>query len=203
MNRLLTVILCTTAVLAASGASAQCDISGVITAVPSGDPMLPAYEYTLNVTFDTGTPYDVSHIDLLLDGIGGTCSCSDFVDALTIVNPSGTSDGHILGGYDPCTAEWDALLECNGDPSIPGVDGILLKFEPVSPDCEPTSFGSATFVFYSDLHPVPVNEDIISLSDKFDLMYCFGNLSGVFPAMACDPVPNVPSTWGAAKGMFR
>ena len=187
------------AVLLASGAMAQCDISGIITVAPSGDPSLPTWEYTLDVTWDTGTRYAVSHIDLLLDGADGSCDCADFATALTRVSPAGGS----MGEPAACSVDWDAFLECRGDPSIPGVDGILMKFEPRTGACEPGPVGSGTFVFYSDLDPVPVDEDIISLTDKFALNYCFGNISGVFPGMACDPVPSAGSTWSAVKGMYR
>lgn len=199
MNRLLPFAVALLAVLAASGASAQCDIAGTIAAAPSADPLLPAWEYTLTVTWDTGTQYAVSHIDLLLDEVGGTCMCSDFSAALTRVNPAGASGG----SPGACSVTWDSFLECRGDPSIPGVDGILLKFEPRAGACEPGTVGTGTFVFHSDLAPVPVDENIISMTDKFGLNYCFGTLTGVFPGMACNPVPNAVSTWGAVKGMYR
>lgn len=188
-----------TAMLCAAAASAQCDISGVIAAAPSGDALLPTWEYTLTVTWNTGTPYALSHLNLLLDAVGGTCGCSDFAGALFLIQPAGTSGG--VGG---CTVPYDVYLECGGDPSIPGVDGILMKFEPdESLGCEPANTGTATFVFYSDLNPVPVDEEILSLVDKFSTQHCFGNLTGYFPAMACNPVPDAGAAWGSVKGMFR
>ena len=180
-------------------ALAQCSINGHITAAPSGDPMLPTWEYTLVVTWDTGTAYALSHANLLIDPVGGTCSCDDIAMALTLVNPSGTSDG--VGG---CTVSYDGYIECTGDPSIPGVTGILLKFEPdESLGCEPDITGVATFVFYSAQSPVPVDEDILSLVDKFAGNYCFGNVTGEFPGLACNPVPNQDSSWGRMKGLYR
>jgi len=180
-------------------AAAQCDITGTITAAPSGDPMLPAWEYTLNVTWDTGTPYGLSHVDLLLDPVGGTCDCADFEAALFLIQPAGSSDG--VGG---CTVPYNVILECSGDPSIPGIDGILMKFEPdQTSGCEPDNTGMATFVFYSDLGPVPVDEDILTVVDKYEGEHCLGNLSGDFPGMACNPVPDADTTWGSFKGMYR
>lgn len=198
MKTIANALLLCCGLLTAGVAVAQCDISGNITAAPSGDPMLPAWEYTLVVSWDTGTPYALSHLNLLLDPVGGTCDCGDFASSLHLVNPAGSSDG--VGG---CTVPYNVFLECSGDPSIPGVDGILLKFEPEEGDCEPANTGTATFVFYSDLGPVPVDEDVLSLVDKFALQHCFGNLTGMFPAMACNPVPNVDSAWGSFKGLFR
>jgi hypothetical protein len=167
--------------LMGSGAMAQCEISGTITAAPSGDPSLPAWAYTV------------------LDGADGTCDCADFAAALLRVDPAGES----TGDTGTCSVVWDSFLECRGDPSIPGADGILLKFEPRVGACEPGPVGSGTFVFYSELAPVPVDDDIISQSDKFGLSYCFGHLTGVFPGMACNPVPNLGSTWSAVKGLYR
>ena len=39
--------------------------------------------------------------------------------------------------------------------------------------------------------------------DKHAQEYCFGNLSGDFPAMDCDPVGREDSSWGNLKGLFR
>lgn len=192
------IVILLAAALSAGTAAAQCDISGNISAAPSGDPLLPSWEYTLTVVWDTGTAFALSHVDLLLDAVGGTCFCADFAANLFLVNPAGESDG--VGG---CTVPYDVHLECSGDPSIPGADGILLKFEPQETDCEPANTGTATFVFYSDLGPVPVDEDILSVVDKHATQYCFGNLSGEFPGMACNPVPDAGAAWGSVKGQYR
>ena len=83
------------------------------------------------------------------------------------------------------------------------MEGILLKFEPIEDNCEPGPTGTGTFVFYSDLPPAPINEEILTGVDKHALQYCFGFLSGDFPAMLCDPVGNEGSSWGNLKGLFR
>lgn len=176
----------------------DCLITGTITAEPSTDPSLPNWTYTMVMVWDTGSPYALSHADLLLDTATGTCVCQDFEDALIWPSIIGSSDGE--GG---CTVDYGGFLECDGDPSIPGVDNILLKFEPLEDGCEPGATGTATYVFYSNLPPAPIDEDILSLVDKFALNYCFGNLSGDFPSMACDPVGLESSTWGQIKGQYR
>ncbi len=195
MSLLLVLMMMTTAQFAL----AQCDISGTIEASPTTDPMWPAWTYTLTIYWDTGTPYALSHMDLLMDTATGTCTCADFMDAITWGDPIGYSDG------DPsCTVDYTGNLECNGDPSIPGVDNILLKFEPIEDmGCEPGTMGTATFVFYSHLGPAPIDEDILSLVDKFAGNSCFGSLSGDFPSMACDPVDTEKLEWGSVKGLFR
>lgn len=183
---------------AASAVNAQCLISGDITATATNDPYGPAWAYTLTITWDNDVVFDLSHMDLILDSVGGSCSLADFLDHLSWPDPIGTSDG--VGG---CTVEYSGDMSDNGDPSIPGVTGIIFKFEPYDNGCEPDDVGTATFVFYSDLAPVPVDEDILSLVDKFAGMYCFGHLTGMFPGMDCDPVDARTQSWGSLKGTFR
>jgi len=177
----------------------QCDISGTVVASATNDSALPNWAYTLTIYWDTGSQYALSHMDLLLDTAGGTCTCDDFLDALSWNDPIGSSDG------DPsCTVDYQGGLECNGDPSIPGVDNILLKFEPIENEgCEPGTTGMATFVFYSNLQPAAIDEDILSLVDKYAGNSCFGHLSGDFPSMSCDPVATEKVEWGRAKGLYR
>ena len=208
MKKFVNAFVVATILLAATGGSAlaQCTISGEVTAAETTDPTLPAWEYTLTATWDTGSMFGLSHFNLLVDLTGGTCDCQEVMDSIVLVNPSGTSDGVTSGpgGGDPCTLDYNALWECDGDPSIPGVEGIILKFAPdESLGCEPDVAGSVDVVFYSDLPPVPIDEDVISMSDKADLNYCFGTVSGVFPGMPCDPVPNKVESWGGLKGEYR
>lgn len=182
----------------ASTVHAQCFIGGDITAALNSDPYGPAWVYTLTITWDNDVVFDLSHMDLILDAVGGSCTLADFYAQLSWPDPIGTSDG--VGG---CTVEYHGDLTSNGDPSIPGVTGILLKFEPYENGCEPDDVGTATFVFYSDLAPVPVDEDILSVVDKFAGMYCFGHLTGLFPGMDCDPVDSQAQSWGSVKSTFR
>jgi len=175
-----------------------CDISGTIVAAPNPGSG-PAWMYTLTLTWDTGSQYALSHMNLVMDAAGGTCTCQDFVDAIDWSDPIGSSDG------DPsCTVDYEGRLQCNGDPSIPGAEGIMLKFEPIETGgCEPGTVGSATFVFYSNLAPAPIDEDVLTLVDKYALNSCWGGLSGDFPAMSCDPVSAEDVDWGKAKSLYR
>ncbi|PIV81460.1 hypothetical protein COW53_04215 [bacterium CG17_big_fil_post_rev_8_21_14_2_50_64_8] len=183
--------------VSAGSASAQCDISGNINAARNSDPNGPAWVYTMTVTWDNDVKYALSHFDLLIDGVSGACSLADLVGVLSWDDPIGTSDGE--GG---CTVSYYGDLSDIGDPSIPGVTGLLLKFEPY-PGCEPGNTGTGVFVFYSDLAPVPVDEDILSMVDKYALMYCFGHLSGMFPGLDCNPVADEAVSFGAVKGLYR
>ncbi|MEN8006019.1 MAG: hypothetical protein ABFS42_03350 [Candidatus Krumholzibacteriota bacterium] len=198
-SKLLIGLTLLTMVFASQAAMADCFIGGTITASPNPDPLGPDWMYTMVITWDTGNAYSLSHANLLLDIAGGTCLCQDFNSAMSWASPIGYSDG-----VPPvCTVEYDGFMECGGDPSIPGIDGILLKFEPVEGECEPGPTGTATFVFYSNLGPYPIDEDILSVIDKAGLDSCTGSLSGDFPAMACDPVGVEDANWGSLKGLFR
>jgi hypothetical protein len=199
-NGLIFLTLAAAAVLVIPGVSlAACVVEGHIEAEMIDDSMLPDYMYTLTVTWDMDSPHGLSHLDLIVDMAGGTCSCSDFHEAIYFDAISGTSDGE----YD-CTVEYLAEIECNGDPSIPGVDGILFKFEPIETEgCEPGPTGTGTFVFYSDLAPVPVAEELLALVDKAGQESCSGSLTGVFPGLACDPVPTVERSMDGLKSLFR
>jgi hypothetical protein len=189
-----------TLVFGAQAVMADCFIGGTITASANPDPMGPIWMYTMVITWDTGNEYSLSHANLLMDAASGTCLCGDFLDALSWNDPAGSSDGYPMG----CTVDYQAFLECEGDPSIPEVTGILLKFEPIYDEfCEPGPTGTGTFVFYSNLDPVPIDEEILSVVDKHAGEYCFGHMAGDFPNMPCDPVSNEDSTWGNLKGMFR
>ncbi len=186
--------------IGSQGALADCFINGTITAGDNPDPEGPAWMYTLELTWDTGSVHGLSHVNLLLDPGLGTCLCQDFHDALIWESPVGYSDGY----PDGCTVDYEGYIECEGDPSLSGFEGFLLKFEPIEGgSCEPGSTGTGTFVFYSDLPPAPIDEDVLSVVDKHSQEHCAGHLAGDFPAMVCDPVSNEDAAWGQLKGMFR
>jgi hypothetical protein len=183
-----------------AGASAQteCFITGTITA-EMVDHELGMYRYTLELMWDTGSQYALSHANLLLDPGFGDCLCVDFEEALAWEDPIGFSDGYPEG----CTVYYYGMIECDGDPSIYGVDGFLLKFEPFEEeDCEPGTTGTGIFVFYSDFGPAPIDEDFLSLVDKNGQNSCTGTLTGDFPAIPCDPVSNEARTWTNVKGLY-
>ena len=200
MKWLLPVAILATALMPAI-AGAECSITGEITAAPNdGDPSMGAWCYTLTVTWDTGDQYALSHLGLIIDTPGGTCLCSDVAAALNFPAVAGSSDGYPGG----CTVDYEAFLECDGDPSIPGDEGILIKWEPLemADGCEPGPTGTGTFTFCSDLGPVPVDEWLPLLIEKNAGEFCEGGITGVFPGLACDPVAAEGATWSEIKGYY-
>lgn len=186
--------------LAAVPAGAQCVIDGTITAEENtGDPSLGAWCYTLEVTWDTNASSSLSHLDLIVDAPGGNCDCSEIAGAINFDDPAGSSNG-VPGG---CNVDYEAFLECNGDPSIP-IEGILFKWEPLTmPDgCEPGPVGTGYFVFYSDYGPVLVDDTLPLVAEKDAGQFCEGTVSGVFPGLPCNPVGTEASTLTEIKGMF-
>jgi len=199
-TRILIGLTMMTLVFGAQVAVAECFIGGTITASDNPDPVGPIWMYTMEITWDTGNNYSLSHTNLLLDPGLGTCVCQDFMDALSWGDPIGSSDGYPM----PCTVHYQGFLECDGDPSLPEVTGFLLKLEPIYDEsCEPGPTGTGTFIFYSDLPPAPIDEEVLSSVDKNGQEHCLGFMSGDFPAIACDPLGSQDSSWGNLKGMFR
>lgn len=194
-------ILITALVLAAGfgSAIAQCNIAGECSAEWAGaDPAAPAaWKYTLTVTWDTDSPYGVSHVDLL-PGAKGRCTCDDLEAGILWVDPVGESDGDPA----PCTVGFNMFLECDGDPSL-GIDEPLFKFEYIEDTgCEPSNTGMMTAVFYSPFPPAMIEEPNLALVDKHAQLDCWGQLSGVFPALPCDPLPSDAASWGAIKSLY-
>jgi hypothetical protein len=166
-------------------------------------PELGAWVYTVIISWDTGTPYALSHFNMILDVEFGECTCYDFQSALNWANPAGYSTGYDSYG-DPCTVDYNLYLECGGDPSVPDVDAPLLKFEPQEyDDCEPGPMGEGTFTFYSDYAPAPIADYDSFLVDKHNGLACFGTLTGVFPGLPCDPVGDLDQSWGGLKDIYR
>ena len=191
------IVLTLTALMVPTLALADCMVSAEISAQQTDNP-LGAFEYTMEFSWDMDSQYGLSHFNLMVDAAGGTCGCDDISDAIFFETIAGSSSGQ-----DSCSVDYNAFLECSGDPTIPDVDGILFKFEPVEDICEPGNMGSGTIMFYSDLEPADIDEEIISMSDKGAHVYCYGSISGVFPGLACDPVATEAMPLGSLKSIYK
>jgi hypothetical protein len=182
----------------ASSALAECHLSGHIEAAMSNDhPELGLWQYTLTVTWDTGSKH-LSHLNLWLDETDQNCTCQEIGASLAWEYPAGSS----TGAPADCPLDYEAFLECNGDPSL-DIDGIIIKFEPIEENgCEPGAKGRATAVFYSDYFPASISLPNLFLTDKFGRMSCYGQVTGVFPGLPCDPTPARPVSWGQLKAIY-
>ncbi len=180
-------------------AGADCYIAGQMIGSPNYTmPQYGSWKYTLTVEWDTGTPYALSHFNMLIDEAGHTCSCWEIESALEWVDPIGYGEGR----PDACSVPFDGILECKGDPSI-DYPGIILKFEPRGDDgCEPGPTGTAVLTFYSDFAPGRIAAENMFLTDKAGQTSCYGQLTGWFPALPCDPTPVQDQTWGHVKGLY-
>ena len=184
--------------LAPFAAADDCSLNGVITATSSSDhPELGSWQYTLVATWDNASPFDLSHMDLLI-GAEGQCSCSDISSEIAFADPAGESDCMPSN----CSAALMGYFNCNGDPSL-GIGEPLFKFEPVGDAaCEPGNSGTLTIVFYSDRPPAPISAPNMFLVDKFATQWCQGQVTGEFPGLPCDPVPTAAGA-GKSRGYAR
>ena len=159
-------------------------------------PFAGFWQYTLTVTWDTGSMYALSHLTFDLDLDDCPCVCED--DFWRFDNPAGESDGEDQNG-DPCTVHWVGEFVCDGDPTTPQ-DGPAIKWDPIENGCEPGTTGSGTFVLYSPHAPEP--GDPRELWIKFDGLDCQGLVTGDLPGCNGCPTSVEPSTWGQIKNTF-
>jgi hypothetical protein len=174
-------------------------MTGTATAAEVNHP-LGQYLYTIEISWDTGVQQAQSHLDVLLDIDVEACVCiCEF--SFGVEDTTGVSDGTLDG---ECLVYYHAEFLCEGDPSVGGVDGPLVKFEPYPSDCEPGAIGSGTFWFYSDWPPVEIETPNDLLVMKFDSDQCSGELSGFLPGcIDCDATPVESTTWGKIKSIYE
>jgi hypothetical protein len=181
-------------------AGADCEIYGTVVSEPNTiNPSLGAWLYRLLVSWDTGSQYAMSHIDLIMDVDNGNCDCAELQDAINW----GEYIGSGLGDPLPCLLFYEGEVLCNGDPSI-SEPGIVLKFEPLeSEECEPGTGGTATITFFSDYPPGTIAEPNLFLLDKYAGFVCYGPITGDFPSIPCDPVNSEETSWGLIKQLYQ
>ncbi|MFH1279897.1 MAG: hypothetical protein ABIK65_16160 [Candidatus Eisenbacteria bacterium] len=180
-------------------------ISGNCTAEYAGD-ALGEWKYTIDVTWGP-VDHGLSHLNLVLGFAGCECACDAF--PFGAPDSAGYSQGSsgVAGAVDEpdtCRVRYSARYECHGDPSIPGDEGPLVKWEPEeSAGCEPGPSGSGTLFFYTDWAPVAVGIPNQCLMFKYSTQSCSGELTGVLPQCTCGPTSTEATSWGGVKALFR
>ncbi len=192
-------------VLIPGAVSATCFIEGHATAeINTEYPELGTYKYTIELEWDSGSNHGLSHIDVLLGFAGHSCDCDEFNFEFTEI--AGWSNGWGEDDRDddeePCEVYYEGEFECHGDPSLPGIDEPIIKFEPEEEDCEPGPVGSGVFVFYSDWEPVAVDTPNDWLVFKAAGNMCSGQVTGELPILGCETVATDPSSWSDLKSRF-
>ncbi|NTV04069.1 hypothetical protein HGA89_04005 [bacterium] len=184
-------------ILVAAGAALASDLSGEITAEYVGQRGIGEWCYTLAVTWQNEPNRGLSHLNLSL-GAGTDCSESEInTDVLWGVNAgmviSSDFTREIL-----CLAQYEA----NGDPSL-NITEPVLKFEPHPGSIRgPGAVGWGRLVFYSNKPPAAITTPNSFLSQKFGTYSSSGQVTGVFPALPCDPVAAQASAWGEVKALY-
>jgi len=191
----MTAILFLAAVLLAAPALQARDyafIKGTITAEPNTyNPDMGQWRYCIEFEWETGSRHAMSHVNLLM-GLGG-CTCADIRDAL-----------HWVEGADvlrerPGCGGVEAKFECNGDPSL-DIRDPLYKFDfKDERGCDPDPSGNVRVWFLADQPPAPITTPNAFLVGKYAGETITGEVTGVFPGLACNPVGNRSMTWSRVK----
>ena len=183
-----------------SNACAVCILTGTSTAVPNpDDPGLGAWKYCIEIDWITGSQYALSHANVILLLESCACVCDDF--PFGSADTAGISSG-VIHESGSCTVYYYAEFNCYGDPSIPGLDVPIVKFEPYEDECEPGPMGSGTFCFYTDWPPEQIVDSDSLLALKAGQTFCYGDLTGMLPSCQCD-VPIETAQWGVVKALFE
>jgi len=171
------------------------DISGRISAEPNlYNPQLGQWRYTVDVTWNTGSRHAMSHVNLLL-GLGG-CTCEDLRDVFYWVDGRGD-----LREISDCP-RIDSKFECRGDPSL-DIQEPVYKFEfTTDRGCDPSSHGRMQVMFLADQPPAAITTPNAFLVGKYATRMITGQITGVFPALACNPVADQAMTWSRVKAGY-
>ncbi len=206
MQRLLMAVIILPIILALTSAGIQaqaCDeVSVDVTVEISTDAGFEGlYKYVFSAVWETSSPEEGDALSYILFSLGVECPCLCDSSAASIVfpDPAGTSTSDVEG----CEAVFDGFIECNGHEDI--TDNAVVKFEvrDTSP-CEPVSYGSGTWIFYSSMSPLPAADYPDAVFIKHGEMICLGDLSGQLPnCYECVMVSNEESTWGSIKSIYR
>jgi len=192
------VLLVGMVLLIPSIAAAVSCVSGSSVATHTPGHPLGEWEYCVTVDWSTGA-YAVSHLDVLLGLLDCPCICDEFPFAAE--DTAGSSGG--TRATPPCAVSYAASYECAGDPSTPGEEGPLVKFEPYGGECEPGPSGTGTFCFYTDWPPRSVQTPNSLLLIKYGPESCSGELTGDLPLCSCGETATEQRGWGWVKKLFR
>jgi hypothetical protein len=174
-------------------------ISGSMTASDvSSRPDLGSWEYTLNVSWDTGSGRRLAYFDIFLDDIARGCSN----EALQ----SGVVPGDTVGlatYKDINTIYFHSEFMFQGDPVIPS-SGQVLKIAPfLNQIALPGQTGSGEFKIFSNFGPTGFEYPGLFLVDETGACVSVGNIMGFFPGLTCDPVANEKRSWSDIKSLYQ
>jgi hypothetical protein len=199
-RRILLSVLVLAALAGPASATDDCaTLSMTVTAELSSDPGFEGlWKYTVTGSWDV-TRFGLSHLDFFLALKNLECICDPRV--VKFGTPAGTSTGINAGG--PCVESYAGVYNCMGDPSIPAeLAAPTIKFNPVTPDCEPGVSGSGTWFFYSPFSPAPASFYPDAVAVKHGQEICLGDLFGQMPLGDCT-TPAAAKSWGSLKAIYR
>lgn len=188
----LTTILAGTLLVTAAAAGTDGWISGECTVLERESAQV--WRYGLTMSWDN-PKHALSHMNIILDD-GNNCTVAQLLEGMSFDSPGGQGNGVPV-----CMVDYDVSLEAS-DPSI-RLSALLMKLEPVAGTCEPGTAGTVTVEFRSIYPPAPIQEENLFLVEKFSTDYITGELTGLFPALPCNPVDAETLSWSALKTMYR
>jgi hypothetical protein len=178
------------------------DVSAELTYDPGYEGL---YKYTISGYWEVSGVEQGWGLSYLLFSLGTSCPClcDSTLDVIYFPDPAGTSTGIDNITEEPCEVIYQGYLECNGLEDITTDD--VVKFEvPDNQTCEPTHYGTGTWIFYSTMPPLPWDEYINAAMLKYGEMMCWGDISGQLPnCFECVPTSVERSTWGKIKSIYR
>ncbi len=178
----------------AAGARDYGFIQGRITAERNTyNPDRGAWRYTFTVSWQSSTQHAISHLGLLL-GLGG-CTCEDLAGVFLWDDPNALF-------HERHCPDIESKFECHGDPGLE-TDDPVYKFEFVAVrGCDPQPSGHYQVQFLSDLPPYPITRSNRFLTAKFGQERVDGEITGVFPALQCNPIASETVSWGQVKAGY-
>lgn len=174
--------------------------AGTLTAAETA-PGSGLWRYCLSITWDiTSIGAQPSHFDMYLNFFAscpGICTESSLIH---FDDPAGSSSGIDNVTGDPCTSLYQGTHDCDGDRSLPGSTGPLVKWDViVGSTCEPDLTGSGTFCFLSPMPPGSSESHTIVVATGPG--FCTATVTGTAPS--CAVTPNARTTWGLIKLIYR
>jgi len=198
-TQLFLLLVCSLLVLSIPAfAQTQANIAGdVSVSNNSSRPDLGAWEYTLTLSWDTGSGRNMSHFDIMLDEVARACSNTEIQTGFVPGDTVGLAPLDIK-----CDVYFQPEFMFQGDPMV-STPGQMMKIAPFPNQNEvPGPSGSGVFKIFSDFGPTGFEYPGLFLVDAAGDHVCSGMIMGFFPALTCDPVHAEKRNWDYVKALY-
>lgn len=194
---MLAIAVLASCMLTAGRSSADCVSAVSVAEFQTSGPHAGEWKYTLSVSW-SGVQQGASNFTFVLGLDTCPCVCEDGM--WTFDTPAGTSTGADPATGAPCVAQYVGEFNCQGNPSVPEVQGPSLQWATTA-GCDPGMAGDGTLTFYSPNAPTGPSTGDFWL--KAGPGACLGVISGQLPGCTACALPVEPRTWGEIKSLYR